>query len=113
MQLSIGMVQDELKQLFSLSVLCPDHRHVMELSGAAMLTSAPPDPHTLYVAEARRLPVRWKLPGKISLVIVGTVPADYFPAATYRISVLTTIAFPLCSTLCWRSSAGTTHSIRS
>ena len=78
MQLSIGMVQDELKQLFSLSVLCPDHRHVMELSGAAMLTSAPPDPHTLYVAEARRLPVRWKLPGKISLVIVGTVPADYF-----------------------------------
>lgn len=95
MQLSIGMVQDALKRQFSLSVLCPSHRHVMELQGAAMYTSASPDPHTLYVAEARRLPVRWKFRGRISLVVVGTVAPDYFAGQDVSYLCVEDNRFPL------------------
>lgn len=78
MQLSLDIVHEELKHHFSLADTVSTRLHAMELSGAAVLTSAAPDSYTLYVAEARRLPVRWKFSGHVSLIIVGTVNPDYF-----------------------------------
>lgn len=50
----------------------------MELNNAALLTSAPPEAGIVYVADAKRMPVRWKYPGHATLVIVGSLPEGYF-----------------------------------
>ena len=78
MHLSLDIIQEELKRLFSLAETSSTGPHAMELGGAAVLTSAAPDPHVLYVAEARRLPVHWKFYGHVSLILVGTVNPCYF-----------------------------------
>jgi hypothetical protein len=51
------------------------------LNGAALYTSGPVLQDTVYVAEARRLPVRWKRKAHLSLVIAGPVAEEYFQGA--------------------------------
>jgi hypothetical protein len=78
MRLSLDVIRDELKQQFDFADSASNLPYAMELRAAAVLTSEPPEPHTLYVAEARRLPVHWKFSGHVSLLVVGRVNALYF-----------------------------------
>jgi len=50
----------------------------MSLAAAAMYTSGPVSEDTVYVAEARRLPVQWKRTEHISLIIAGKIKDGYF-----------------------------------
>ncbi len=80
MYISMSILWEELSKDFSLSPLCSGHLYGMNLSGAALLTgsaSVSPDVHTVYVAEARRLPAHWKQKEHVSLIIVGTLPEGY------------------------------------
>ena len=78
MRLSLDVILDELKRQFDFADPASEIPYAMELRAAAVLTSEPPEPHTLYVAEARRLPVHWKFSGHVSLLVVGRVEVAYF-----------------------------------
>ena len=69
MRLSLDVIRDELKRQFDFADPASEIPYAMELRAAAVLTSEPPEPHTLYVAEARRLPVHWKFSGHVKLPI--------------------------------------------
>ncbi|UWP61196.1 PucR family transcriptional regulator [Ruminococcus gauvreauii] len=78
MHLSMNIVRHELAKQFSLAGPQTVFERHANLRSAAMLTSAAPEPQILYVAEARRLPVRWKFQTHASLIISGQIPEDYF-----------------------------------
>ena len=78
MQLSIGHLYEALSEQFTLFAFDTRRDYPMELKNAALLTGAPPEPGILYVAEARRLPVRWKFSTHTALVIVGAISEGYF-----------------------------------
>ena len=70
MQLSISHLYEALSEQFDLFAFDSRRDYPMELKNAALLTGAPPEPGIVYVAEARRLPVRWKFSTHTALVIV-------------------------------------------
>ena len=74
----MNIVRHELAKQFSLAGPQTVFERHANLRSAAMLTSAAPEPQILYVAEARRLPVRWKFQTHASLIISGQIPEDYF-----------------------------------
>lgn len=78
MYLSMNILQSELEKQFSLKASKALFPHRGNLGSAALLTSAQPDPHILYIAESRRLPVRWKFSTHVSLIICGEVSEEYF-----------------------------------
>lgn len=78
MQLPIGILYEALSSQFC---LCAPHFRrncPMELNSAALLTASAPESGIVYVAEARRLPVRWKFDNHAALIIVGSLPDGYF-----------------------------------
>ena len=84
MYISMSILWEELGRNFSLTPLCSGHLYGRNLSGAALFTSGAsdlPDPHTVYIAEARRLPARWKSEGHISIIVTGSLPEGYFEQA--------------------------------
>lgn len=82
MLLSMVMINEELSKSFQIPAASfSDDLHHAGLKGAAVLTSDPPEPQVVYVAEARRLPVRWKETVHRTLVIAGAVDPSYFAQA--------------------------------
>ena len=78
MKLSMGMLYDALAEEYALSSFDGRRGFAMELKNAGILTGAPPEPGIVYLVEARRLPVRWKHTGKTFLIVVGSIPENYF-----------------------------------
>ena len=78
MKLSMGMLYDALAEQYTLSSFDNFRGFPADLKSAGLLTGATPEPGIVYLAEARRLPVRWKFAGKTSLIVVGSVPEGYF-----------------------------------
>lgn len=84
MYISMSVLWEELSKNFSLAPLCSGHLYGRNLSGAALFTSGAsdlPDPHTVYITEARRLPAHWKSDSHISLIVVGSPAENYFDQA--------------------------------
>lgn len=84
MQISMSILWEELSKSFSLAPLCSGALYGRNLSGAALFTSGAsglPDIHTVYVAEARRLPSHWKFHKHTSMIVVGSLPEKYFGQA--------------------------------
>jgi hypothetical protein len=79
MMLSMGIVTEVLARSFRIvSSSAGSKPSPMKLVGAEMYTSGAVSDDTVYVVEARRLPVRWKRTGPISLVIAGEIRDGYF-----------------------------------
>ena len=78
MQLSLSMLYEALETQFSLAPFDSTQDYPMELTGAALLTGASPEPGIVCVAEARRLPVRWKHAEHCCMIVLGSLPEGYF-----------------------------------
>jgi len=82
MMLSMGIVTEMLARSFRIvSSSTGSKPSPIQLRGAEMYTSGAVSDDIVYVAEARRLPVRWKRTGHISLVIAGEIREGYFSQA--------------------------------
>ncbi len=81
MLLSMGILRDALAERCGLLVSSESKQiHSLCLSGAALF-AAPFAEDTVYVVEARRLPVRWKAAQHVFLIVAGAAPQDYFAKA--------------------------------
>lgn len=79
MRLSMNILREELEKIYTLPSVSRSYRkHKSALSRAELLTREDLESDVLYVAEARRLPVRWKSGNHVALVIVGLVDSSYF-----------------------------------
>jgi len=81
MYLNMDILAEELEKVFivlAASYMQPDKLQELELNGAAILSSDSSESNLVYIAEARRLPVRWKKTMHMSLIIAGPVDQDYF-----------------------------------
>lgn len=76
MKLSLEILKEALLEEFEIDQHFASER--LELKKAVLLTGAPLEPDTVYMVEARRLPVRWKRTERDSLVVCGQVPEGYF-----------------------------------
>lgn len=78
MRLNLVILEEELREKFT----CVERGTVrdsrLHLSGAGLLARTELDSRLVYVAEARRLPVRWKSEKPVSLIVVGQVEPEYF-----------------------------------
>lgn len=82
MLLSMGILREELANSVSITAASDSKQlHALSLGGAALFSNTPFAEDTVYVVEARRLPVRWKAPSRVSLIVAGPVRGDYFENA--------------------------------
>lgn len=94
MKISLGMLHEALSAQFKVSALDSRCTYPMELKSAGLLTGTSPEPGIVYLCEGRRMPVRWKHQGKVTLIILGEVPEDYFRGCNVRYFCVEENRFP-------------------
>lgn len=96
MKLSLEIVMEALREEFEIAHY--QGTELLELKKAVLLTGAPLETDTVYMVEARRLPVRWKHTQRANLVICGIVPPGYFDGCPVSyISVKDNRFSPVCN----------------